>query len=430
MKSFSILFISLVISITTSAQFQTEKLTPLPESVSNNPVCGAVINGQRFVYSFGGIDTSKAYSGIHNRSYKYDVTNDSWTSLPELPDFETKIAAGASLVNNIIYIIGGYQVLANGNEITHNTVHRFDVTSDTFLTDGTPLPTRTDDHVQTVYKDSLIFVVTGWNTNTNIPNVQIYDPLNDIWLVGDPVPNTHLYKSFGASGSILGDTLYYFGGARFGSNFPVQREIRKGWIDPIDPTHIIWSMDTLHMDLVGYRMASTTINNKVYWIGGSNTTYNYDGIGYQGNIPVEPNNRILSYSPNTGNWDTTFSLEINMDFRGIATFSDEMFLIGGMENNQQVSSKNLRLFHEPNGIENKVQLPFKMFPNPAQQKFTIETQESNYTLEMFNLQGQLVKSAKGNKETSINIENLFPGMYWVQLSTNTSQTVLPLVIQP
>ena len=75
-----------------------------------------------------------------------------------------------------------------------------------------------------VYKDSLIYVVTGWSgsgfSGTNVANVQIYNPANDTWSVGTPVPNTNQYKAFGASGIIVEDTIYYFGGAKIsGFNF-------------------------------------------------------------------------------------------------------------------------------------------------------------------------------------------------------------------
>ncbi len=430
MKSTAIFLIFILISFSNWAQFQVETRSQIPEAVSNNPVCGAVVNGQKFGYTFGGIDTTKIYSGIHNRSYKYDVANDSWVSLPDLPDNEAKIAAGASFVNNMIYIIGGYQVLSNGNEITHNTVHRFDVTSDTFISDGAPLPTPTDDHVQAVYQDSLIFVVTGWNTNTNIPNVQIYNPTQDIWLIGSPLPNTNYYKSFGASGSILGDTLYYFGGARYAHNFPAQREIRKGWINPQDPTDITWSIDTLHMDLVGYRMAATSMGNKLYWIGGSDITYNYNGIGYQGSIPVEPNHRVLSYFPSQGTWDTNFYADINMDFRGIASFSNELLLIGGMENNQQVSSKTLRLYTEPNGNTEENLNSFQIYPNPATTTIKIEHNNHQYSMQIFNLQGQLIRSYKGWSKTQFSIEGIPPGMYLVKFLSQQSKQVTTLLIQP
>ena len=69
----------------------------------------------------------------------------------------------------------------------------------------------------------------------NIPNVQIYDPTQNIWLSGTPVPGSD-YRSFGASGTIIGNTIYYFGGATSNDGFGIQNQVRIGAINPDIPT--------------------------------------------------------------------------------------------------------------------------------------------------------------------------------------------------
>ena len=101
-----------------------------------------------------------------------------------------------------------------------------------FLADGAPIPVPIDDHVQAVWRDSLIYVVTGWSDTRNVPNVQIYNPTEDKWIEGTSVPTGVQFESFGTSGTILGDTIFYYGGASFGFRFPVQNTLRKGVIDP------------------------------------------------------------------------------------------------------------------------------------------------------------------------------------------------------
>ncbi len=421
---------ALLATLASYSQFNTRLLSPIPEPVSNNAVCGVTMGGQPFVYSFGGMDTTKSYLGIHNRSYKLNVNTNTWTTLPDLPSPATKIAAGASCINNIIYIIGGYQVLANGNEISHPSVHRFDVAGDTFLIDGAPLPKATDDHVQTIYKDSLIYIITGWSQNTNIPNVQIYSPQLDTWLIGTPVPNNNLYKSFGASGSILEDTLYYFGGARYASNFPIQRELRKGFINPNNPTDITWTIDTIHRDIVGYRMASTTFNSELLWIGGSNHTYNYDGIGYQGSIPVEPNHRILSYSPLMDKWDTTHHLEINMDYRGIANSGSQLILVGGMDEGQRVSPKTLEISSTTQSIINTTISPISIYPNPTNDHITVYGPHKVFHLQIINLQGQMVMDSTIPPKTTISLRHLPSGMYVTRVYFENKTYYTRLLITP
>jgi len=415
-------FISVTINVT--AQYSTTDLFELPEAISNNAVTGYLDDTEKFVYSFGGIDSTKTPSGIHNRCYKYNAAFDTWVPLPDLPQSPTRIAAGASAINDTIYIIGGYHVFSNGNEQSSNLVHRFNVMADTFLSDGAPIPKAIDDHVQTVYKDSLIFVITGWSQTANQPNVQIYNPKLDTWLIGTSVPNLHEYKSFGASGAIIGDTVYYFGGARMGGNFPIQNQLRKGYINPNNVTDITWSLDTIHPDLVGYRMAASAYDNSIRWVGGSNATYNYNGIGYAGNIPVEPNRRILTYYPLSNTWDTVSFPEINMDFRGVATFGCQMILVGGMDANQKVSKRTLKIDCNPNSVqESAIQNSIRIWPNPASNTVNITGVEMNSEITIYSVLGKVVLQQKLNSN-AINISSLSNGLYFLQIGNSSTEKLI------
>jgi len=90
--------------------------------------------------------------------------------------------------------------------------------------------------VQAVWRDSLLYVITGWSNSNNIRFTQVYDPITDSWTNGSLLPNDNNYTSFGASGTIIGDKIYYFGGARSTGNFPIQNYMRTGKINPNDPS--------------------------------------------------------------------------------------------------------------------------------------------------------------------------------------------------
>ena len=431
MKKYFVFFTSLFFTTLAWSQYVTTQLSNLPEPVSNNAVSGFSDGLNTYVYSFGGIDSTKSYNGIHNRCFKLNEALNIWTSLPDLPQSQTRIAAGASTIGNTIYIIGGYHVFANGNEQSSNLVHRFDVLADTFLMNGASLPKATDDHVQAVYKDSLIFVITGWSQNTNIPDVQIYNPVLDTWLIGTSVPNNHDFKSFGASGAIIGDTIYYFGGARYGGNFPIQSQLRKGYINPQNITDITWVLDTIHPDLTGYRMAVSAFENSIRWVGGSNATYNYNGIGYAGANPVEPSNRILTYYPLTKSWDTVSLTNINMDFRGVASFDCQMILVGGMENNQKVSSKTIKVNCSPNSTnELKGQNPnIILYPNPTSNQLRVTGINGGFNIAIFDNTGMLVVEQSLNTSNPISLENLKSGIYFTVITSNKNIIRKKIIIQ-
>lgn len=328
-------------------------MLPIPEPVTNNAVAEGRVGDTLFLYSFGGLDSTKLFSGIHRRCWRYNTISHRWEAIPSLPDTLGKIASAASRVGDTIYIVGGYYVFANGSEVSSDRVHRFDVRRNRFVADGTPVPKPIDDHVQVVWRDRLIYVITGWSNSGNVSDVQIYDPINDTWNSGIPVPNSTRYTAFGASGAIVGDTIFYHGGASGGFNFPIRNVMRKGVIDPENPTSIVWSEVDAPDLPPGYRTAAATSNGVVYWIGGSNLTYNYDGIAYNGSGGVEPSEQIVQFNPENSSWSVQALSGLPMDLRGIAQVDEQTFvLVGGMVEGQQVSSQVLRLhLDDKSGVE-------------------------------------------------------------------------------
>ncbi|MFK7971957.1 MAG: Kelch repeat-containing protein, partial [Bacteroidia bacterium] len=358
-----LLVIAFGFSFVWAQNWNVTSLSPLPEPCTNNAVCEGFLDDSSYVFSFGGLDQTKRYTGIHQRAYRYNIQTDQWRSIPDLPDTLGKIASGASHWKGIVYIMGGYHVFANGSERSSNRVHRYEIATNSYLPDGAPIPVTIDDHVQATWRDSLIYVITGWSENRNVPNVQIYNPTFDSWLTGTAVPDNNQYKSFGASGSIIGDTIYYFGGASLGGNFPIQNFFRKGVIDPNNPANIQWSVRVIDPAVTGYRMAATTAGGALHWIGGSRTTYNYDGIAYNGSGGVPPSRQAYMLAPNdTASWQIESNLAVPMDLRGIASESDSVkYVVGGMIDNQVVTDGLVRLVWRGPSLNNELFLFKKRF---------------------------------------------------------------------
>ncbi len=393
--------------------WQTEQLSQIPEAVANNAVAGAMVEGSYKVYSFAGIDTSKNYAGIHLNTWKYEADTDMWTALDPLPDDPGVIAAGASTVKGLVYIIGGYHVAANGSETSSARVNILDPATDSYLSPGMDIPVPIDDQVQAVYRDSLIYIVTGWSNSGNVRDVQIYDPSADNWLEGTPVPNESAYKVFGASGDILGDTLYYAGGARYGVNFPLTGTLKKGYINPENPTQIDWQI-VVAPEALGYRMASFVHDGKIYWLGGSQVSYNYDGIAYNGSGPVSSSDRILEYDPETGQFsEFEAAIPPTMDLRGIAKVGENKYIVaGGMEEGQLVTGqtfllRDLDIVPADNGSIRETHL--SIYPNPALDQFWIQLKTPG-NLEIRDVQGKLLLSKAMTKHEAVDISALPKGL--------------------
>ena len=205
-----------------------QEMADMPMPISNNAVTTGSEGGELYLYSFGGIDSTKIFSGITQNSFRYRVSDDTWEEIAPLPTSLPLIAAAASNVNNRIYIIGGYNVSVSGLEESSNEVIIYDPESNMYVSGGADIPVPIDDHVQCVWRDSLIFVITGWSNTTNVDNVQIYNPSLNTWSEGTSIPNHVNYKVFGGSGTIVGDTIYYYSGATTSTAFSGNKKIRMG----------------------------------------------------------------------------------------------------------------------------------------------------------------------------------------------------------
>lgn len=430
MKGVSVLVMMMFANVLLAQRFdvQVTEMAPMPEAVSNNAVCEGFANGTPYVYSFCGIDTSKIWSGIHLKSFRYNTQADTWETLPDVPDTLGKVAASANRVGDVVYVIGGYHVLQNGNEISSKSVHRFDTQNNTWLTDGEPIPIAIDDQVQAVYKDSLIYVITGWSNSNNVTAVQIYDTYNDSWQSGTSVPNNSNNRLFGGSGIIIDNTIYYFGGAKNGS-FSAGNTLTIGEIDLVDPTQITWTDTILSSNLYGYRSACTELWGHAIWLGGSDITYNYNGIAYNGSGGVPPNNQYLILNSSTVDWDTV-SVALPMDLRGVAQTSlFTRYLAGGMEPNQQVSDKTYKLdFSDATGSDNKFNQEgqLNIYPNPNHGVFQIENAEYG-SYKVYSLSGQLQTSGSINTTQSLKVE-LPSGIYLLEIQTQDGLRQEKLII--
>lgn len=418
---FSLLY---VLSSSLHAQVIVEEVGTLTESVANSAVAEGFIDDVPYLYTFGGIDSTKIYSGIHLRSYRYNTETGESIRIPDLPDTRGKIGVGASRVGNIIYIFGGYYVFPNGSEETSNKVHRYDIENNVFLTDGADIPVATDDHTQVVWRDSLIILVTGWRNNTNITDVQIYDPAFDTWQAATSVPNLDPYRSFGSSGTIVNDTIFYFGGASSSSGFNIQNHLRKGVINPQDPTQIQWSLSIPDGTINGYRMASTTVGETPYWIGGSNITYNFDGIAYNGSGGVPPADRVLNLDESNEAWEITQTDGIPMDLRGIACVGDSIkYIAGGMLADQEVTNKVYRLEWRNQSVSTTEAIInenlFSVSPNPCYDSIQVNLRFTNsqpYLYHIYDSNGDLVNEGRlYENNQKLSLENFVDGIYYLSV---------------
>ena len=420
----SLIVITLLTFQDATAQWTWTPLAPLPLPTSNHALCAAEVNGQWYVYAFGGITSGLQESDIHRNAYRYDVAADSWTALPDVPDTLGKIASAASVVGDTAYVIGGYHVFSGPPyELSSNHVHRLDLSTNAWMPDGANIPVAIDDQVQAVWRDSLIYVITGWSNTTNVANVQVYDPAHDQWAAGTPVPNNTQYKAFGASGVIIGDTIYYHGGASTGGNFPAQDRMRIGVIDPLTPTSITWLPAVSGTVGARYRSGAILADGAPVWLGGSAVSYNFDAVAYNGSGVVQPATEILRWSQGAFSSFGTTPTSV-MDLRGVGDIGGGAFVIaGGIGNDQAVLDSVWLVQVDATGIEERRTGMLNAYPVPAVDRvfvpLPVELRNGRYGLH--DAQGRVVATGTATTEVlRIDVRALAPGAYVLRIAHGTS----------
>jgi N-acetylneuraminic acid mutarotase len=184
----------------------------------------------------------------------YDPANDSWTTRAPMP---IAVSAYASaVINNKIYFMGG-----SGPDIP-NLNQIYDTNTDTWSF-GAPVPISVSsaqaDATSGVLAPKRIYVIGG-RTNYGLDGInatQVYNPQNDSWTVGAPMPTARFQLHM----TVLNDHLYVMGGLPYFSlggaycfeneqYTPIGYEIptpspRSPQPQPSEPFSIMWIVATI-----------------------------------------------------------------------------------------------------------------------------------------------------------------------------------------
>lgn len=386
-------------------------LSPLPEPTAYNAICEVKINNQSKVYSFGGTTDVTDTSRIHQRVFRYSVVGNQWDTLEHVPDTIGKIGMRASFVKNRIYLIGGHALdTVNNEKLVSSNLHIFNPFLDTFEVNGANMPTPKTNHIQAVWRDSLIFVLGGADNEGNSIDNYFYNPSFDSWSVCSSLPENEFFKSEGGSGYILGDTIFYFGG-KSGIFSPSARNfLRKGIINKDDPTEINWFFveDVVGFDL--YDVVASGHDKTVLFFGGASEIYNYTGQNNDGNN-VDENERILHYS-SSANQSTVFNL--NEGFKGIngtAKIGGGNWIVAGGVNSFGVVKDKVFLLSNVglSGIEESLQPPFFGL-SEFDQYYSIKTENIGLVSVHDVLGRTLFQETKGLADIHVPKDNLKEGI--------------------
>lgn len=331
----------------------TPQFQPLPMPVSNNAVAAVKVKGNVAMFSFMGIGAKKTWNAITNSAYSLDSDTGKWSQVRPVPGTAGRIAAVAAGAREQAFLFGGYVVDGQGAETTVPDVNVYEPLTDRWYR-GTDMPVAVDDSVAGVYRDRYVYLVSGWSKTDAVRNVQVYDAEKDRWSQATSIPGTPV---FGHAGAVVGDTIIYIDGAKKNPagaqpKYVASDECWMGKIDHKDPAKIQWTKLPSHPGNARYRIAAggSEKDQKVYFSGGTDNPYNYNGIGYNGQ-PSEPSPVTFAFNLKTGKWEVLNENTPNptMDHRGLLVTGQGLVIVGGMEKGQQVTAKVQVVPKAPNG---------------------------------------------------------------------------------
>jgi N-acetylneuraminic acid mutarotase len=316
-----------------------ERYQPLPVPVTNNAVAAVRINKQLLVYSLIGLGPEKDWKAITNGAHALNVKYDKWTAIRPAPGAGRlgTVAAGAA---DQVFLFGGYVLDPSGLEQILPDLSIYDPIGLRWH-NGPEMPVAVRDAMAGVYRDRYIYIVGGLSTAGPTNKVQIYDIEGKKWLQGTASAGAPV---FGHAGAVAGDTIIYVDGAEKNPQggkieYVPSDECWMGKIDHHDPRKIEWKKLPPHPGAAHYRIAAGGAEKelRVYFAGGSDTVYDYTGIGLDGKL-AEPSPVVFAFSLKSNAWETIQENSPNptMDHRGLIVTSDGLVVVGGMAKDQKV----------------------------------------------------------------------------------------------
>jgi N-acetylneuraminic acid mutarotase len=244
---------------------------------------------QNKIYVIGGIigESDTSHSGFTGITEVYDTLTDTWETMEQMPT--ARAALCANVVDEKIYLVSGMKYagvppvfgqLTDINEV-------YDPSTDSWST-KTPIPTSISYYPSAVV-DNKIYLMGG-TFLTNIPT-QIYNPETDTWNYGKTIPTAVFSPAAGATTGLLAPKrIYVFGGQ-------VDANIVTNLTQVYDPENDTWTTGT-PMPTPRWSLGVAVVDDELYVIGGKTGEGNnfsavnekYTPLGY---IPEFPSWTIL-----------------------------------------------------------------------------------------------------------------------------------------
>ncbi len=311
----------------------------LPQPRTNN----AVARVGNTVVSALGLSEGKNWSDVVSDAWAMDLDTGQWSALPDAPG-AGRLASVAVGFRDRLFLVGGYTVAEDRTEVS---VPGIDVWSSGTgqWSSGPTMPIPVDDAVAAVWRNRSLVLVSGWSSDDNVRDVQLFDVDAGTWIAATPIIGAPV---FGHAGAMIRDTLVYCGGVRVvpavdggKRSFVANPGCYAGTFESAET--VVWRELPSHPGNARYRMAAGAAGDLIVFAGGTDNPYNYDGIGYDGR-PSQPVRDVFAWHVVEQRWVELPPLpEPSMDHRGLVEVDGDLILIGGMDAQREPTTRVWRL---------------------------------------------------------------------------------------
>ena len=344
------LFISLALAACAPevGRITADTVASIPTPHANNAVAVAPGENGAVFYSFNGLEPGKTHEDVSKRAFACDMPAAACREIVGPPVAEGRLASTAIFLYDRIFLFGGYTVAEDGSEISTPEVFSFNPETEEYQRRA-DMPTPVDDAVAFSYANRYIYLVSGWHNDGNVSLVQVLDTWEDTWFSATEYPGAPV---FGHAGGGVGNRFVIADGvAVVGHDENGRRQfggVDEAWLGEIsadDPALIRWTKLPPHGAAPLYRMAAIgeADKNRITFFGGGDNPYNYNGVGYDG-VPAEASDLLFAFDLEHNQWvDIGRTGRGTMDHRGLMVWDDAYWVLGGMDNNRNVSGDLMRI---------------------------------------------------------------------------------------
>lgn len=276
--------------------------TDLPTEVSMPMLAQA--NGG--LYLIGG---AKKYNFL-SETYLYNIEKDTWERKADMPT--PRSSASVAAISDKIYIIGG--VTSNLHRL--DNVEIYDTKTNKW-TSGAPMPAKKN-VTFTAVVDNKIYVGGGSNEGNLSKEFYCYDPKEDKWIRKSDMPTTIR----GGTASVLGGEIYVMGGSPGSSNNVLDQNIYK-----YDSSSDKWTTQKTKLKYGVLNATSTVYKDEIFILGGKMFGENNT-------------NKVQVYNPSHDSIRDFKSFRYPRAGAVATTIQNKLYLIGGSSKGDDAGGSN------------------------------------------------------------------------------------------